>query len=137
MNSKSITRFLKYTVVGTSTFAVDLLLLYVLIDGFKMNYLVGAGLSFIFAISINYFLSRRFVFKGTQRGVGSGYVNFIAVALAGLLIVIGGMYVLVAVAGVGYVLSRFIIAGLTGFWNYLLNLFVTFKVVGHHEHSAR
>jgi len=133
MIPQSITRFLKYTIVGTSTFAVDLLLLFVLIDGFNMNYLVGAGVSFVFAITINYFLSRRFVFKGTQRGVRSGYLNFVAIALAGLLIVIGGMYLLVTVLGVGYVISRFIVAGLTGFWNYLLNLFVTFNVVGQHR----
>jgi putative flippase GtrA len=62
----------------------------------------------------------------------SGYINFIVIALVGLLIVIGGMYVLVSLLGVGYVAARFAVAVITGFWNYLLNLFVTFKVVGKH-----
>lgn len=130
LSARSLKRFARYTVVGTSTFAVDLALLYILIDIVALNYLVGAGVAFVCAVSINYFLSRRYVFKGTQRGVRSGYVNFIAIALVGLLIVIGGMYVLVSLLGVGYVAARFVVAVITGFWNYLLNLFVTFKVAG-------
>jgi len=132
LSAHSLKRFARYTVVGTSTFAIDLALLYILIDIVALNYLVGAGVAFVCAISINYFLSRRYVFKGTQRDIRSGYVNFIAIALVGLLIVIGGMYVLVSLLGVGYVIARFIVAVMTGFWNYLLNLFVTFKVAGRH-----
>lgn len=130
---RSLKRFARYTVVGTSTFAIDLVLLYFLIDIVSLNYLIGAGLAFVCAISINYFLSRRYVFKGTQRDVRSGYINFIAIALVGLVIVVGGMYVLVSLLGVGYFIARFSVALLTGFWNYLLNLFVTFRVAGNHE----
>lgn len=130
LSAHTLKRFARYTVVGTSTFAVDLALLYILIDFFAFNYLVGAGVSFMCAISINYFLSRNYVFKGTQRSLRSGYINFVGIALIGLLIVIVGMYVLVAILGVGYVAARFVVAVITGFWNYLLNLFVTFKVAG-------
>jgi putative flippase GtrA len=130
---RSLKRFARYTLVGTSTFVIDLLLLYFFIDVITLNYLVGSGLAFVCAISVNYFISRRYVFKGTQRDMRSGYLNFIAIALVGLLIVVTGMYVLVSLLGVGYFIARFTVAVLTGFWNYLLNLFVTFKVAGKHE----
>jgi putative flippase GtrA len=128
----SIQRFLKYSAVGGSTFAFDLALLFVLTDFFGMQYLIAAGGAFLIAVSCNYFISRRYVFKKTTTGLGNGYLNFFAIAGAGLLVVMGGMYVLVAQLGVNYYLARIGIAGLTGFWNYLLNLYVNFKVAGNH-----
>ena len=128
----SIQRFLKYSAVGGTTFAFDLALLFVLTDFFEVQYLVAAGVAFLIAVSGNYFISRRYVFKKTTTGLGNGYLSFFAIAGVGLLVVMGGMYVLVAQLGVNYYLARIGIAGLTGFWNYLLNLYVNFKVAGNH-----
>lgn len=131
--SPTIKRFFKYSSIGVSTFAFDLLLLYIFTDVAKINYIVAAGAAFVVAVSLNYFLSRKYVFKGSARTVRSGYVNFLSIALVGLLLVIGGMYVLVSVFDFNYLLSRIGIAGLTGFWNYLINLFINFDVAGKHE----
>lgn len=131
--SPTIKRFFKYSSIGVSTFAFDLLLLYIFTDVAKINYIVAAGAAFVVAVSLNYFLSRKYVFKGSARAVRSGYVNFLSIALVGLLLVIGGMYVLVSVFGFNYLVSRIGIAGLTGFWNYLINLFINFDVAGKHE----
>ncbi len=130
--SRSIIRFLKYSVVGTSTFSVDLMLLYVLTDVLLVNYVIATGLAFVLAVSINYALSRRYVFKGSLRNLKEGYLNFLVIASIGLLIVMGGMYILVSLFSFNYLISRIGIAAVTGFWNYLLNLFVNFKVSGKH-----
>ncbi|MCA9365977.1 GtrA family protein [Candidatus Kaiserbacteria bacterium] len=129
---KTIERFIKYTFVGTATFALDLLLLVFLTDYFKVPYLPAAGVSFLIAVSLNYVLSRRYVFRGSLRSTGSGYLNFLSIAVLGLLIVLAGMYVLVSLLGLPLLPSRLIVAAVTGFWNYLLNLFVNFKVAGKH-----
>lgn len=126
-------RFLKYAVVGGGTFLFDLCLLYVFTDYVRVNYIIAAGLAFIIAVSINYFLSRRYVFRGSDKQWGTGYLHFLGIALAGMLIVMGGMYLLVGLLHVPYLLARIVIAGVTGVWNYLLNLFVNFKVVGKHQ----
>jgi putative flippase GtrA len=131
--SPTLKRFVTYSFVGASTFALDLLLLFILTDVAKVNYIAAAGGAFVVAISLNYFLSRTYVFKGSERTVQSGYVNFLGIAFVGLLLVMGGMYVLVSVLGFNYLVSRIGIAGLTGFWNYLINLFVNFDVAGKHE----
>lgn len=130
--SPTIRRFLKYTSVGVSTFAFDLLLLFILVDLFSFSQVYAAGAAFLIAVSFNYWISRRYVFKGTLRGVKAGYVNFLLIAVAGLLIVMGGMYVLTIHFDLQYLLARVITAGVTGFWNYLINLFVNFKVAGKH-----
>ena len=132
MLSPKIRRFLKYTSVGTSTFLFDLLLLFVLIDVFSVGHLWAAGIAFTIAVSINYLVSRRVVFTGTIRSVGSGYLNFMMIAGMGVVIVVSGMYVLVDIYAFHYIVARICIAGISGFWNYLMNLYVNFKVVGKH-----
>ncbi len=123
-------RFFKYWLTGSSTFLLDLLLLFIFVDYFEASYVSAASASFLIAVSVNYFISRHFVFKGTLRSVGRGYVNFILIALAGLIIIAVGMYVLTSILAVHYLLARITIAGMTGLWNYLMNLYVNFKVAG-------
>jgi len=128
----ALVRFFKYSLVGGLTFILDLLLLYLFIDLFHLNYVVASGLAFVIAVSLNYLLSRKYVFKNSQRNLNEGYANFLLIATVGLLAVTGGMYVLVTLHGIHYAVSRIIVASITGFWNYLMNLFVNFKVAGEH-----
>lgn len=118
--------------MGGGTFTFDLALLYVLTDFFAVQYVIAAGMAFIIAVSINYWISRQYVFKHTLREVKEGYVHFVAIASIGLLMVMGGMFVLVEYAHFDYLFARAVVAIVTGFWNYLLNLYVNFKVVGTH-----
>jgi len=130
--SAAVERFLKYLSVGLSTFILDLVVLFMLVDVWLLQQVWAAGIAFMIAVSINYWLSRRYVFKGTLRSVKTGYLNFIFIAFFGLLVVLGGMYWMTIILGWNYLLARTIVAILTGFWNYLMNLFVNFEVAGKH-----
>ena len=128
--NKSLVRFLKYSSVGVSTFLFDLFLLYLFIDYLNIYYVYATAVAFAVAVSINYVLSRRFVFKGTLRSAHAGYGVFLLIALAGLCAVTGLIVVFVEVLHMHYLPSRVIIAGIVGMWNYLMNLYVNFKVAG-------
>lgn len=130
MRYKAAIRFLKYSTVGAGTFLFDLLLLYILIEVFAVHYLFSAGIAFLIAVSLNFVLSRRYIFKGSTRSVKVSYINFILIALVGLGLVVGGMYVLVTQFSVSYIIARIFVSGITGIWNYLMNLYVNFKVAG-------
>lgn len=123
-----VRRFLKYTAIGISTFGVDLLLLFLFADIFSFNYLFAAGCAYVVAISINYLLSRKYVFDGTLRSAHAGYAIFLSIAIIGLLIVTGCMYVLVSAYGLNLFASRILVAGIVGVWNYVMNLYVNFQV---------
>ncbi len=123
-------RFFKYTSVGVSTFLFDLGLLYILTDTLHIYYVLSAALAFIIAVSCNYFISRKLVFKGTLRSAHAGYLIFLLIAGVGLATVTGLMYVFVTLLGMNYLLSRVLIAAVVGIWNYLMNLYVNFKVAG-------
>ena len=129
---KTIIRFLKYFLVGFSTFLFDLLLLYIFTDVFHVNYLLSVGIAYFIAVSINYYVSRKFVFSKTLERVDKGYINFILIGSAGLLFVVLLMVFFVETLKIEYVISRIIVAGVVGFWNYLMNLYVNFKVSGKH-----
>jgi putative flippase GtrA len=129
---KGIKRFIKYSIVGITTFAFDLLLLYFLIDFFLWNYILATGIAFTIAVSINYFFSRHFVFKGTLKSVHAGYFGFMSIACIGILIAMIGMWVFVDVLYIEYLYARIIIAIIVGIWNYIMNLYVNFKVAETH-----
>jgi putative flippase GtrA len=130
--SPTIIRFIKYSIVGFSTFVFDLLLLTLVTHVWPYSTVYAAGITFFIAVSLNYFISRKYVFRKTSRGVKMGYTNFIGIALIGMGIVMGGMYVLTVFLAWNYLISRICIAIVTGLWNYLLNLHVNFKVAGKH-----
>ncbi len=133
MNPLALRRFLKYSTVGVSTFCLDLFLLFILTDFFLWNYVISAGVAFTLAVSVNYYFSRRFVFRGTLRSAGEGYAVFLGIAGTGLVAVMVLMGVFVEVLHLNYLFSRVIIAGVVGIWNYFMNLYVNFKVAGKYE----
>lgn len=126
-------RFLRYTLVGGSTFAFDLLLLYVVTEFLGVPYYIATPGAFLIAVSINYLVSRKFVFKGTTRGHTVGYSAFILVALMGAGVTTLGVTLLVTYAGLYFLVARVLTACVVGMGNYLFNLFYNFKVVGLHE----
>lgn len=128
--SKALTRFLKSTSVGVSTFLFDLLLLFIFIDVFAIHHVLAAGIAFLIAVSINYLISRRFVFPGSERSAATTYVFFLGIAGMGFLLVTSLMYLCVDILGLHYVVSRVVIAAVVGCWNYFLNLYWNFKVAG-------
>ena len=123
-------RFLRYSVVGTSTFALDLALLFVFTDFLGIYYVFSAGLAFAVAVSVNYLFARSHVFPETEREFKTGYGLFMLIAGTGLLAVMGLMYLAVDVLGFGYIVSRIAIAGFVGLWSYFMNFHFNFKVVG-------
>ena len=123
-------RFIRYSAVGVSTFLFDLALLWVLIDLIKLHYLVATALAFLVAVSINYLVSRVWVFVRTHRTFFSGYVYFLQFAILGALATTALKWVGVELLALPALYSRVGIAGVVGVFNYLGNLYLNFKVVG-------
>jgi putative flippase GtrA len=123
-----IKRFVKYSVVGVSTFLLDLLLLYIFTDIFSINYLVSTLVAFLTAVSINYFICRRQVFSSSKRGIKDGYLYFLIIIFFGVIITLGLMYVLVDILNIYVLHARIIVAGFVGIFNFLINDKFNFKL---------
>jgi putative flippase GtrA len=131
--SPSIHRFARYAAVGVSTLLFDLLLLAALTQLLHVPYYYSTPFAFLVAVSINYGISRAFVFQGTERALHHGYAYFILIAVGGALFITGGVYLLVTYAHLQYLVARVLIAGVVGVFNYLTNLHFNFRVAGQHE----
>ncbi len=129
---KTVKRFFKYSAVGFSTFILDLVLLYILTSFLSINYLIGTAIAFIIAVSLNYVLSRKYVFRKTTEKINISYLRFVSIAIFGLLIIVSSMFISVEIYNNNYIVSRVIIACVVGFLNYLFNLHLNFKVVNNH-----
>lgn len=132
MNRRSFYRFLKYALVGGSTFAFDLMLIWIAVEFFGVPYYLATAVAFPIAVSINYLVSRRFVFRGTARRIHHGYAYFLLVAIGGSLFVTSAVAFLVSVFALHYLFARTLVACMVGMANYLFNLHLNFKVAGHH-----
>jgi putative flippase GtrA len=129
ITKKGVIRFSKSTGIGIGTFSLDLLLLSAFIDVLHIHYLISAGVAFVMAMSLNYVISRRYVFPESTRSVYIGYALFLLIGGTGLFLVTALMYIYVDVLHLHYLMSRILTAGVVGWWNYLMNLYVNFKVV--------
>ena len=130
---RAVKRFVRYATVGISTLSFDLVLLYVATSIIGIPYYISTPVAFLIAVTINYFVSREFVFKGTSRRIHHGYAYFIAAAIAGAFITTSLVAVLVTFANLYYLFARILVAGIIGIANYLFNLHLNFRVVGNHS----
>ncbi|NCU41212.1 MAG: hypothetical protein EOM19_00635 [Candidatus Moranbacteria bacterium] len=128
IDRKGIRRFFRYISFGVSTFFLDLFLLWLCIEIFLWHYVFSAGISFFIAVSLNYFLSRKYVFLETKRSLRRGYIYFLSIAFLGMVFVIGSMIFFVEFFKADPFVSRIGVASIVGFWNYFMNLYINFKI---------
>lgn len=125
-------RFLRYMSVGVSTFGIDLTLLWSLTEYGHIHYAVATPIAFFVSVSLNFFLSRRFAFRESDRGVASGYGLFLGFAGVGMVSTTFLMWILIEYAAWNIAIARIAIASVVGMGNYLANLYLTFRVAGKH-----
>lgn len=124
-------RFGKYMTIGGTTFGFDVLVMFILIRS-HIAYPVATFTAFLLAVSVNYLISRRYVFKGTTRSLKQGYINMMATAVMGALLTSSLTIVAVQFLELGSLAARLPVAAVIGIGNYLFNLYTNFKVAGHH-----
>lgn len=132
LDRPTIVRFLKYVAVGGGTFGFDLILMWLFIKLAGMPYPVAIYTAFFIAVSINYLLSRHFVFRGSGRSVEVGYVNMLGAAAVGAFITMSLTVGVVKVTDLEALAARLPVAAMVGIGNYLFNLYINFRVAGRH-----
>jgi putative flippase GtrA len=130
--SATLWRFARYATIGVSTLLFDLGMLYIAVSIIGVPYYIATPITFLIAVSCNYALSRRFVFKGSTRSWHGGYTYFAVVAILGAVVTTTLVATLISYLGLYYLVARVLVAGLVGIGNYLFNLHLNFKVAGKH-----
>ena len=115
------------SVVSGGTFAFDLALLWALVEFAGMDKLVAAALAFIAATSLHYVFGRTWIFRGTERGVASGYVYFLINAVIGLVITIALFAAFIRWTSINYLVARTLVSVIAGLTVFLLNAILNFR----------
>ena len=116
-----------YSLIGGSTFALDLLLYWYLKQN-GINYLSAAAIAFLSSVSLNYIISRSWLFYESNRHFGTGYLYFIAIALTGAVLTVGGLKVLVESEGFDPYTGRVFVGAFVGLFTYTANYFLNFSI---------
>ncbi|MBX7527209.1 GtrA family protein [Qipengyuania vesicularis] len=117
------------TVVSTGVFLFGLLALWVMVEQGGINPTLATGISFLMANSIHYIFGRTWIFKGTDRAVGSGYAIFLANALVGLAVTVSLFWLLTTYTPMHYLAARVLVSVFAGLAMFALNATINFRRV--------
>jgi len=115
------------TVVSLFTFLFGLLVMWLLVERLEANKIIAAGVSFFLATSLHYGFGRSWIFRGTERGLASGYGYFFINALVGLALTVSLFAALIRWSSINYLVARIIVSIFAGFVMFLLNARLNFK----------
>jgi putative flippase GtrA len=118
----------RYTFVGGLAFLVDFSTLFILTEYGHIHYLVSAGIAFIFGLTVNYFLSVKWVFNA--HAMENRWLEFVLFALIGL-VGLGlnelFLWVLTDMLLIYYLASKIITTIVVYFWNFFARKFILFN----------
>ena len=119
--------FGRNTVASTIAFALDLMILWGLVEWLEVPRVLAAVIAFIVPMSVFYVLSRTWVFPETDRGVASGFVYFMINVGIGFVVMLAVFWALLQFTALYYLLARVAASVVSGIVIFLLNGFLNFK----------
>ena len=117
------------TIVSAFIFAIDLALLWLLVEQAGMEKVLAAAVAFVIANSLHYGFGRWWIFRGTERKAVEGYVYFLANAGIGMVITLALFAAFVAVLPAYYLIGRVLVSVVSGLTVFVLNAVLNFRTV--------
>ncbi|QVM84590.1 GtrA family protein [Novosphingobium decolorationis] len=127
LTRKGLDLYLRNALASVATFLLDLAFIWVLAEKAGAGRLLAVALGFLLANALHYVLARIWIFRGSARGMASGYVLFVGNALVGLGLILGAFTLLSDVLGVPYLAARIAASLVAGTAVFLFNATVNFR----------
>ena len=125
--SRGLRMFGRNTVASTIAFALDLAILWSLVELLGVPRVPAAVVAFFLPMTVFYVLSREWVFPGTRRGVAQGYVYFLINVGIGFVVMLAVFWGLLLATEIHYLLARIAGSIVSGIVIFFLNGFLNFK----------
>lgn len=124
----SFIQFFRYIFVGGASFLVDWSLLQI-IEAMGVYHLIAGIFSFIAGLCVNFALSKLLVFskKSDKKEAAKEFSVFGIIAVFGLGITEGLMWIFVDRMGIHLAVSKIIAAGIVLFWNFFMKKFLLYR----------
>ena len=124
----SFLQFFRYIFVGGASFIVDWVLLQV-IEAMGVYHLIAGIFSFIAGRCVNFVLSKLLVFskKSDKKEAAKEFTVFGIIAVFGLVITEGLMWIFVDKLGIHLAIAKIIAAGIVLFWNFFMKKILLYR----------
>ena len=124
----SFLQFFRYIFVGGASFVTDYVLLHIITEA-GVHYLISGVVSFIAGLCVNYGLSKLLVFsnKASGKEKAKEFTVFAVIAVFGLAITEGLMWLFTEKLSWYYMLSKAVAAAIVLFWNFFMKKLLLFK----------
>ncbi len=122
-----LAQLIKFCVVGGSGVLVDFGVTYALKEWARWNKYVANSCGFACAATSNYILNRLWTFRSHDPQIARQYLVFVGIALIGLAINNGVIYLLHDRLKLNFYLSKLLAVGVVTFWNFFMNYFFNFS----------
>jgi putative flippase GtrA len=120
-------KFFKFGVVGATGMGVDFGVTWLLKEQFRLNKYVANSAGFMCAVMSNYCLNRMWTFESHDPHLALQFSKFFGVALIGLGMNNGIIYLLTEKMGLRFYPAKLIATAVVMLWNFGANLLFTFK----------
>lgn len=124
----TLLQLFRYTLVGGFAFLIDFGVLFALTEYLNLHYLVSAAIAFVAGLSVNYYLSTKWVFA--RRAIGNRIVEFTLFAFIGI-IGLGlnelSMWIFTDILLIYYLVSKIITTIIIYLWNFTARKFILFN----------
>ena len=121
-------QFFRYIFVGGASFIVDWSLLQI-IEAFGVYHLIAGIFSFVAGLCVNFALSKLLVFskKSDKKQAAKEFTVFGIIAVFGLIITEGLMWIFVDKMNIHIAIAKIIAAGIVLFWNFFMKKLLLYR----------
>ena len=117
----------KFTAIGLSGAAINLIALYLIVEFIKLPYIIGAIISYILGITNNFFWNKYWTFNNKSSHYREQYIKYFLISLSSLAVNLVILSILVELFSLWYMISQVIAIIFAGANNYVWNKKITFK----------
>ena len=117
----------KFIIVGGFCASIEFITFNIFISFFKIDYLIANVISILIAVSINYLLSRAFVFEKSRYSKRDEFLSFVLFSVLAILLNQMILWVLFEVIKLDIRLCKALAIVIVAFFNYLTKKYIVFK----------
>ncbi|MBT4835353.1 GtrA family protein [Candidatus Woesearchaeota archaeon] len=128
MIKKRLPKPILYILCAGIATLIDIGLLFIFTEFFKIMYLFSATLSYTSGIAVNYGLNRKITFKNKSRKIFKQFMLFVFVSLVGLIFTLLFIALFVEILNIWYIFAKLMTIALVFIWSYNANNKLTFKI---------
>jgi putative flippase GtrA len=127
VGSREARMFGRNTIASIFSFLLDLAILVALVELAGFPRVPAAAIAFVIPLIVFYFLQRKWVFPGTERGVAEGFVYCLIIMGIGFTAMLAVFWTLLEVTALHYVVARLLASVVHGIIVFVLNGLFNFK----------